>query len=147
MEFIMKKIILLICFIFIFLLVGCETNNKYIEKISVPNEVSEAFYLPAVVTNDGKHDIYWKSSNPDVLKISNNNMTEIDGLMHYKVTVNRVSVDVKVNLTMTLEVIGEEPIVKEYDVTVLKMNQEEQETIQMGRAAIQRHGIPCEGQG
>ena len=125
----MKKIILLICFIFIFLLVGCETNNKYIEKISVPNEVSEAFYLPAVVTNDGKHDIYWKSSNPDVLKISNNNMTEIDGLMHYKVTVNRVSVDVKVNLTMTLEVIGEEPIVKEYDVTVLKMNQEEQETI------------------
>ena len=132
----MKKVLILICFIFIFLLTGCSQTNNYLNKIKVPTEVSESFYLPAVVTNDGKHDIYWKSSNPDVLKISNSNMEEVNGLMHYKVAINRVSVDVKVTLTMTLEQYDKEPIVKEYEVIVLKIDQEEQETIEFTFFAI-----------
>ena len=132
----MKKIIIILILILSILLTGCTGGNQYVNKIKVPAQVSESFYLPAVVSNDGKHDIYWQSSNKDVLRISNNNMTEIDGLMHYNVTVNRVSVDVKVVLTMTLEVYGEEPIIKEYEVTVLKITEEEQETIEFTFFAI-----------
>ena len=131
----MKKFLIVICLLFVFVLTGCS-KNSYISKINVPTEVTESFYLPAVVTNDGKHDIYWKSSNPDVLKVSNNNIKEIDGLLHYAVIVNRLSVDVKVTLTMTLEEAGKEPVVKEYEVTVLKISLEEQEKIEFTFFAV-----------
>lgn len=125
----MKKVLLIICFIFTILLVGCNKTNNYIEKIIVPTEVTENFYLPAVVSNDGKHDIYWKSSNPDVIKISNSNIVEINGLNNYSVTVKRLLEDVKVTLTMTLEIVGQDPIEKTYEVVVLKMNIENEETV------------------
>ncbi len=125
----MKKIFIVLCFIFTILLVGCSNTNNYLKKINVPEQVSENFYLPAVVSNDGKHDIYWKSSNPDSIKISNSNIVQIDGLNYYVVTVTRLLTDVKVTLTMTLEVVGQDPIEKTYDVVVLKMNVENQETL------------------
>ena len=85
--------------------------------------------MPAKVNNDGLHDIYWTSSNKDIIKISNNNIIEKDGLLYYYVTVNQISVDTKVILTMSLEVNGKGTYTKEYEVLVFKIDMSNQEKI------------------
>ena len=127
----MKRLSLIICIIFIILLTGCNTDPyvKYVKEVNVPTEVTEDFYLPAKVNNDGLHDIYWTSSNKDIIKISNNNIIEKDGLLYYYVTVNQISVDTKVILTMSLEVNGKGTYTKEYEVLVFKIDMSNQEKI------------------
>ena len=84
----------------------------------------------AQVINDENHDIYWTSSNPDIIKISNSNIIQIEGLLYYTVSVSQSSVDTKVVLTMTLEVVNKGTITKEYEVTVLKMDMTKQDEIE-----------------
>ena len=144
----MRKILFFVCLVILLMLTGCSSSNSYINKIEVPSEVSDTFYLPTAVTNDGKHDIYWSSSDNDVVKISNSNLKEIDGLYYYTVSVFRASVDVKVTLTMTLEVVDKEPVTKEYEVTVLKINIEDQETIDLTFFALNDfHGTVIDDEG
>jgi len=126
----MKKLILLILILCVVLLTGCVSPfDKYIKKIEVPLEVTETFYLPVQVTNEKNHDIYWNSSNTSAIKVSNSNFIEIDGLLYYTAIVNQSSVDIKVTLTMTLEVVDKGSITKEYEVTVLKMDMTKQDEI------------------
>lgn len=127
----MKKILCFILILFTFILVGCGNPfDKYIKLIEVPLEVSEDFYLPAQITNDGNHDIYWNSSNSNVIKISNSNMKQIDGLLYYTVRVIQSSIDETVTLTMKLEVNGEGSITKEYEVKVLKIDMMKQDEVE-----------------
>lgn len=127
----MKKILLFICITLMFIVVGCSNNgfDKYIKLVEVPQEVSADFYLPMRVNNDGNHDIYWQSSNKDVISISNSKITEIDGLYYYYVKVSQSSTDVVVTLTMTLEVNELGTTSKEYEVKVLKVNLQDKKTI------------------
>ncbi len=127
----MKKILLFICITLMLIVVGCSNNgfDKYIKLVEVPQEVSADFYLPMRVNNDGNHDIYWQSSNKDVISISNSKITEIDGLYYYYVKVSQSSTDVVVTLTMTLEVNELGTTSKEYEVKVLKVNLQDKKTI------------------
>ncbi len=127
----MKKILLFICITIMCILVGCSNNgfDKYIKLVEVPQEVNADFYLPMRVNNDGNHDIYWQSSNKDVISISNSKITEIDGLYYYYVKVSQSSTDVVVTLTMTLEVNELGTTSKEYEVKVLKVNLQDKKTI------------------
>lgn len=127
----MKKILIYVIVLFTFFLTGCSNPfDKYVKLVEVPTEVSDTFYLPTQVINDENHDIYWTSSNPDIIKISNSNIIQIEGLLYYTVSVSPSSVDTKVVLTMTLEVVNKGTITKEYEVTVLKMDVTKQDEIE-----------------
>lgn len=127
----MKKILIYVIVLFTFFLTGCSNPfDKYVKLVEVPTEVSDTFYLPTQVINDENHDIYWTSSNPDIIKISNSNIIQIEGLLYYTVSVSPSSIDTKVVLTMTLEVVNKGTITKEYEVTVLKMDMTKQDEIE-----------------
>lgn len=127
----MKKILIYVIVLFTLFLTGCSNPfDKYVKLVEVPTEVSDTFYLPTQVINDENHDIYWTSSNPDIIKISNSNIIQIEGLLYYTVSVSQSSVDTKVVLTMTLEVVNKGTITKEYEVTVLKMDMTKQDEIE-----------------
>ena len=127
----MKKILIYVIVLFTLFLTGCSNPfDKYVKLVKVPTEVSDTFYLPTQVINDENHDIYWTSSNPDIIKISNSNIIQIEGLLYYTVSVSQSSVDTKVVLTMTLEVVNKGTITKEYEVTVLKMDMTKQDEIE-----------------
>lgn len=127
----MKKILIYVIVLFTLFLTGCSNPfDKYVKLVEVPIEVSDTFYLPTQVINDENHDIYWTSSNPDIIKISNSNIIQIEGLLYYTVSVSQSSVDTKVVLTMTLEVVNKGTITKEYEVTVLKMDMTKQDEIE-----------------
>ena len=145
----MKKILVFILILFTIVLVGCGNPfDKYIKLIDVPIEVSEDFYLPAKITNDGNHDIYWSSSNSNVIKISNSNMKEIDGLLYYTVRVVQSSIDETITLTMKLEVNGKGSITKEYEVKVLKIDMMKQDEIEFNFYALNDfHGTVIDDNG
>ena len=145
----MKKILVVILILFTIVLVGCGNPfDKYIKLIDVPIEVSEDFYLPAKITNDGNHDIYWSSSNSNVIKISNSNMKEIDGLLYYTVRVVQSSIDETITLTMKLEVNGKGSITKEYEVKVLKIDMMKQDEIEFNFYALNDfHGTVIDDNG
>lgn len=127
----MKKILIYVIVLFTFFLTGCSNPfDKYVKLVEVPTEVSDTFYLPTQVINDENHDIYWTSSNPNIIKISNSNIIQIEGLLYYTVSVSQSSADTKVVLTMTLEVVNKGTITKEYEVTVLKMDMTKQDEIE-----------------
>lgn len=127
----MKKILIYVIVLFTFFLTGCSNPfDKYVKLVEVPTKVSDTFYLPTQVINDENHDIYWTSSNPNIIKISNSNIIQIEGLLYYTVSVSQSSVDTKVVLTMTLEVVNKGTITKEYEVTVLKMDMTKQDEIE-----------------
>lgn len=127
----MKKILIYVIVLFTIFLNGCSNPfDKYVKLVEVPTEVSDTFYLPTQVINDENHDIYWTSSNPDIIKISNSNIIQIEGLLYYTVSVSQSSVDTKVVLTMTLEVVNKGTITEEYEVTVLKMDMTKQDEIE-----------------
>lgn len=145
----MRKLFIFILILFTLFLTGCGNPfDKYIKLINIPSEITEDFYLPAQITNDGNHDIYWKSSNTNVIKVSNSNVMEIDGLLHYKVIVNQSSIDEKILLTMTLEVNGKGSITKEYEVTVLKIDITQQEEIEFNFYSVNDfHGTVIDDNG
>ena len=127
----MKKILIYVIVLFTPFFTGCSNPfDKYVKLVEVPTEVSDTFYLPTQVINDENHDIYWTSSNPDIIKISNSNIIQIEGLLYYTVSVSQSSIDTKVVLTMTLEVVNKGTITKEYEVTVLKMDMTKQDEIE-----------------
>ena len=131
----MKKVLIYIFLILVLFLVGCKKdetpddnnddntlNNEYsdyLDKINIPSEVSESFYLPATVNTNNDHDIYWKSSNNDSIKISSS-ITEIDGLLYNNATVKQSGIDVVVTLTMTLTVNNVGTMEKDFEVKVKK---------------------------
>lgn len=103
------------------LLTGCIFNEdpftKYFDMVDIPTEVTDAFLLPGTLTNEGNHDIYWKSSNSDVLKVGS--YIEKEGLFYYNAFVYRKKSDIIVTLTMQLEINGKGMHEKEFEVKVL----------------------------
>lgn len=121
----MKKIILIMCFGIIFLLCGCSNKSifdEYINQIKVPTEVETSFYLPATINDKGDHDIYWTSSDTDIILIKNSSLVNIDGLLYYNAVVKQSFDDVNVTLTMEIEIVNQGKETREYQVTVLKNN-------------------------
>lgn len=100
-------------------IVSKKDINDYVEKVNIPLQIEDTLYLPAQVTEDNDHSIYWLSSDKDVITI-NNTKEEIDGLLYYTTNINPVGADFTVTLTMTLVVTGIDSINKDYEVVVLK---------------------------
>lgn len=125
-----KGLLIVLC-LNLLLLIGCTNNvfNKYIKEIKVPQEVSEDFYLPAIINKNGDHDIYWTSSNTDYINVKTSSLVELEGLLYYPVTVKQCSNDTIVTLTMLMEINNKGSITKEYEVKVMKINLENKETI------------------
>lgn len=110
--------------------------NEYIKKVVVPEEVDSSFYLPTQVSNKDDHSIYWTSSHKDIINIRSNYKEEIDGLYYYTTAVNPVGVDFKVVLTMTLIVDGLDTEHVDYEVVVLKAEDETPDVIDFNIYAL-----------
>lgn len=140
----MKKIYIFLILVLGFVLGGCGGNKttfeSYIDKINIPTEVEGELFLPAQVNTDGKHDIYWNSSDNSVIKVSNNNIiTRDDGLLYYTTTIKQKSEDIKVTLTMTLEVKELGSTTKDYIIVVLgekEIEQEDQDVVDLTFLAV-----------
>ena len=119
----MKKIIIYILLITItFFSFGCserseytEKLNKYIEELSISNEVSSNFYLPRELNGEKDHVITWTSSNEDVISIDN--IKSITGLYHYLAIVKQGEKDYTVTLTAVVDMI--DGIFQEKQFTVI----------------------------
>ena len=120
----MKKII-----IYIFLIVltifsfGCnqvseytEKLNKYIEELTIVEEVSGNFYLPRELNGEKDHVITWVSSNEDVISIDN--IKSITGLNHYLAVVKQGEKDYTVTLTAVIDMIDGLSQEKQFTVIV-----------------------------
>ena len=121
----MKKIIyniLLILFTVFF--IGCsESNsadleklNKYIEELSVVEEVSGNFNLPRELNGEKDHVITWESSDEEIIFISN--IKTITGVDHYIAIVNQGAKDVVVTLKAVIDMKSGISSEKEFTVVV-----------------------------
>ncbi len=126
----MKKVYIIITLLLMLILIGCSSNkfSKYIDLIEVPNEVTQDFYLPSVVTNEGDHNISWQSSNKDAIKIGSS-LTQKDNLYYYKATVKQTNSEQKVVLTMILEVFDKGTYTQDYEVIIPKIDLTNQKVI------------------
>lgn len=127
----MKKIITIILLILSVFIVGCVGNSfdKYFKLVELPSEVENDFDLPGTVNNNGDHDMYWTSSDPETIRVGS--YYQKDGLYYYHAFVTRAKVDKEVILTLRLEINGAGTKEKEYLVKVKKQEKVESEITEL----------------
>ena len=127
----MKKIITILIFILSVFIVGCagDSFDNYLDKVSLPSEVTEDFNLPGTINTKGNHDMYWTSADSSSIKVGN--YFEQEGLFYYHAYVTRSNVDKEIKLTLKLEVNNLGSIEKEYIVKVKKIEKVEEETVEL----------------
>ena len=97
----MKKVLYgIFVFLFALILIGCGKSDEdklqeYLEKISIQTEADANFYLPTCIDNLTDHSISWESSNKDVIRIGNMNLSTVG---HYGGSVTAIKNALKENL-------------------------------------------------